>query len=190
MIADPKRPFAGRRLTVAEYHALIDAGALTEDDRVELIRGQLVPKMPIGDSHAACVDRLNRLFNRRTDDTVLVRSQNPVVLADSEPEPDLSLVRFRPDYYASGKPTPADTLLVIEVADTSLERDRDEKGPIYAENGIPEYWIVDLNSDTVLVHRGPRPDGAWGQVTTHSRGDTLTVAALPGVAVAVADLLP
>jgi Uma2 family endonuclease len=80
--------------------------------------------------------------------------------------------------------------LIVEVADSSLTYDRDVKGPLYAQNGIPEYWVVDLNSDSVLVYRGPRPDGTWATAETRRRGDTLTVAALPGVSVAVADILP
>jgi Uma2 family endonuclease len=190
MIASPQSPFAGRRLTVAEYHALGEAGVLTENDRVELIHGEVVEKAMIGPRHAVCIGRLHRLFERRAGGAAVVRTQNPVTLADSEPEPDACLARPHPDEYLSGHPTPADTFLIIEVADTSLNYDRDVKGPLYASSGIPEYWLIDLNSDAVTVYRNPRPDGTWGDVTAHARGETLTVAALPGLAVAVADLLP
>lgn len=178
------------RFTVEQYDQMIETGILTEDNRVELIRGEIVPKMAIGDAHSACVDRLNWRLNRAIAAQAIVRVQNPVVLADSEPEPDISVVKFRADFYETGRPRPADVLLVIEVGDAIFERDRDEKAPLYAENGIPECWIIDLNSDTVFVHRGPQPDGTWTTVTTHGRGDTLTVAALPTVTVAVADILP
>jgi Uma2 family endonuclease len=184
----PKSP--AQRITVDEYDQMIADGTLTEDDRVELIHGEIVPKMAIGDSHSACVDRLNFRLNPVVAGRALIRVQNPVILADSEPEPDISLARFRPDFYETGRPRPADVLLIIEVADSTLIQDRDVKAPLYASNGIPEYWIVDLNSATVFVYRGPQPDGTWAVSETHRRGDTLTVAALPGVAVAVADILP
>jgi Uma2 family endonuclease len=190
MIADPQQPFAGRRLTVAEYHALVADGTVAENDRVELIHGALVEKEMPGPNHAACVTRVDHWLRVQAGAAVIVRVQNPITLADSEPEPDVALVRPRPDFYKAGHPTPAETFLVVEVADTSLNDDRDVKGPLYAQNGVPEYWVVDLNSDTVLVHRGPQPDGTWGDVTAQGRGDTLAVAALTGVAVAVADLLP
>src|SRR5262245_7228055 len=117
------------RLTVAQYDRMIDLGVLKEDDRVELVRGIIVAKMPIGNPHVATVDRLNRLFNRTTDDSVVVSIQNPVHLADSEPEPDVVLKSARDTFY--GKPSPADILLLVEVADDSLETDREVKGPLY-----------------------------------------------------------
>jgi Uma2 family endonuclease len=183
-------PLVPYHFTVDEYHRLIDAGILGEDERVELINGEIVCQMPIGDRHAGCVNRLNRLFNTRAGGQALVSVQNPVQLVGSEPQPDVALLVPRADDYASGKPHPADVLLLIEVADSSFETDRDTKGLLYAQNGIPEYWVVDLNGDSVLVYRGPRPDGTWAAAETRRRGDTLTVAALPGVAVAVADILP
>jgi Uma2 family endonuclease len=178
------------RFTVDQYERMIETGILTEDDRVELLRGEIVPKVAIGDAHSACVDRLNWRLNRITGGQVLVRVQNPIVCVDSEPEPDISLVRFRPDFYETAKPRPADVELIVEVSDTSLAFDRDEKGPIYAENGIPEYWIIDLQSASVLVRRQPQADGTWAAVTTRHRGDTLDIITLPGVIIAVAEILP
>ena len=178
------------RFTVDQYDRMVEAGILTEDDRVELLRGEIVPKMPIGSRHAAVVNRLVRLLGSRIVGRAVLAAQNPIHLADSEPEPDLAMLHPRSDDYESGHPGPADVFALIEVADSSLDRDRDEKAPLYAENGIPEYWIIDLDSDTVLVHRNPRPDGAWADVTTRRRGDGLDVAALPGVTIAVADVLP
>jgi Uma2 family endonuclease len=175
---------------VEQYHRLIDAGLLGEDERVELIHGEIVDDMPIGDPHMACVKRLNRAFNRLYAARALVSIQDPIRLADSEPEPDAMLLALRADFYGSGKPRPADAYLVVEVADRSFADDRDTKGPLYAANGVAEYWIVNLNDDTVHVYRGPRPDGTYTSVEQFTHGATLTVAALPGVAVAVADLLP
>jgi Uma2 family endonuclease len=171
------------RFSVSEYDRMIDTGILKENDRVELIRGDIVAKMPIGDSHVACVDTLNRLFVRATGDDVIVSIQNPVRLADSEPEPDVVLKRTR------GKPGPADILLVVKVADDSLDYDRETKAPLYAENGIAEYWIVNLVDRCLEVHRGPRPDGTYADVRTLRPGDQADVAALPGISVPVADVV-
>src|SRR5205823_11252686 len=104
--------------------------------------------------------------------------------------PDVALLRLHPDDYEADHPSAADVLALMEVADSSLDKDCNEKAALYAENAIPEYWVIDLNSDTVIVHRGPHPDGTWASVTAQGRGDTLPVAALPGVSVAVAELLP
>jgi Uma2 family endonuclease len=178
------------RFTVEEYHRMIDAGILHEDERVELIHGELVCSMPIGDRHAGCVNRLNFRMGTWFAGRTLVSVQNPVVLADSEPQPDILLLAPRHDFYASGKPRPADVQLLIEVADSTFDDDRDIKGPLYAENGITEYWIVNLNDDTVHVFREPQPDCTWSNIQQFTRSATLTVAALPGISVAVNDILP
>jgi Uma2 family endonuclease len=179
----------GPRISVADYERMITAGILTEDHKVELIRGEILAKMAIGDPHIAAVNRLNYLFGDAARGLAQVSVQNPIMLADSEPEPDVCLLRPKADFYASGKPRPADALLVIEVADSSLERDRDVKGPLYAENGVSEYWIVNVIDRCIEVYRRPRPDGTYGDVRTLRPGDMIDVAALPGVSVAVADIL-
>jgi Uma2 family endonuclease len=176
------------RFTVVQYDRMIDVGILRENDRVELIRGEIVAKMPIGDPHIACVDRLTRLFVRATRDDVVVSIQNPVRLADSEPEPDLVLKKANGG--SNGKPSSSDVLLLIEVADDSLDYDREVKGPLYAENGIGEYWIVNLNDNRVEVYRQPKSDGTYADVQTLRAGDSIDVAALPGVTIAVGDILP
>jgi Uma2 family endonuclease len=177
---------APHRFTVTEYDRMIDVGILKEDTRVELIRGEIVAKMPIGDAHIACVDRLNRLFVRAVSDDVTVSIQNPVRLADSEPEPDLVLKRTGDGAY--GKPGPEDILLLIEVAESSLEDDREVKAPLYAENGIAEYWIVNLADRCLEVCRAPRANGSYSDVRTLRPGDRAEVAALPGVGFDVASL--
>lgn len=161
---------------------MIDVGILKEDDRVELIRGEIVAKMPIGNSHVECVDQLNRLLVRAVGDDVIVSIQNPVRLADSEPEPDVVLKKSR------GKPAPAEVLLLVEVADDSLEYDREVKAALYAENGITEYWIVNLADRCLEVHRGPQASGSYSDVRTLRAGDRAKVAALPGVGFDVAVL--
>lgn len=177
------------RLTVARYKKMIDVGILDENDKVELIRGELVVKVPIGNPHAGCVNRLNRGLILGVGDRAIVGIQNPVQLADSVPEPDVSVLAPRADDYAAKTPTPPDAFLIVEVADSSLDYDRNVKGPLYAENGIPEYWIANLIDRCLEVHRQPRPDGTYADVRTLRPGDTADVAALPGVTVAVGDIL-
>jgi len=169
------------RFSVDEYEQMIEHGILTENDRVELIRGRIIDKIPIGDPHASCVNRLNRLLGRAFGDDALVTIQNPIRLSDSEPEPDVALVRPREDFYLRGKPRPTDILLLIEVADTTLEFDREQKLPMYAEAGIAEYWIVNLNDECLEVHRQPLPDGRYRDVRALRRGEEIDVAALPGI---------
>ena len=177
------------RFSVDDYERMVDTGILTENDRVELIRGEILEKMVIGDPHCACVNRLTRMFVRLTGDDAVVSVQNPIRLADSEPEPDVAVLRPRADFYAAGKPEPADILLLIEVSDTSLELDRTVKGPLYAEAGIREYWIVNLEDDCVEIHRDPEPGGSYRDVRTLRRGERIELAELPGTGVAMADVL-
>jgi Uma2 family endonuclease len=178
------------RFTVDQYDRMVAKGILTKDNRVELIRGAIVPKMPIGPRHAAVANRLNQLLFPQVQGRAILALQNPIHLPDSEPEPDLAVLHPRTDFYAGGHPQPAQVFLLVEVSDSSLDRDRDRKAPLYAENGIPEYWIVNLDDDEIEIHRKPQPDGTWADATIRHRGDTLNIAALPGVTVAVADILP
>jgi Uma2 family endonuclease len=175
--------------TVDDYERMVETGILTEQDRVELLRGEILDKMTIGDPHCACVKRLNNGLSRLVGELALVSVQDPIGLDDSEPEPDIALLRPSKDFYLSGKPVPADIFLLIEVADSSLDFDRTVKGPLYAENGIREYWIVNLVGDCVEVHRDPQADGSWRDVRTLRRGDRIELAELPGLAVAMTDVL-
>lgn len=177
------------RFTVKQYEKMGEVGILNENDRVELIRGEIVAKMTIGSPHIACVNRLNRLLVRAVGDRAIVSIQNPIRLTDSEPEPDVVLLAPRADDYSTDKAGPADAFLIVEVADTSLEFDREVKGSLYAENGIVEYWIANLDDRCLEVFRQPRSDGTYADVRMLRLGDTADVAALPGVAVPVADIL-
>src|SRR5262249_48453126 len=153
-------PTIKHRFTVADYHRMAEAGILDEDDRVELIEGEIVDMTPIGRRHQARVDHLAELFFRGLAEKVIIRVQGSIRLSDlSEPEPDLVLLRRRADFYADADAGPADVLLIVEVADTSLPHDRDVKVPLYARAGIPEVWLVDLNGESVGVHREPGPQG-------------------------------
>ena len=177
------------RFSVEDYEQMIDTGILGEEDRVELIRGEIIDKMAIGDSHIASVNRLNRNLTITFARTAIVSVQNPIRLGDSVPEPDISLLVPRDDFYESGKPRAADILLLIEVADTSLEFDRGTKLPLYAQAGIRELWIVNLIERCLEVHRDPTPDGQYRDILVLRPGDEVEIAALPGFKFAVADLL-
>lgn len=178
-----------QRYTVDEYEEMVVRGILTEHDRVELIRGEIVDKMTIGTPHFVCVNRLNRIMVRLFGDNGIVSIQNPVLLADSAPEPDVVVLHFRADEYSSGKPAPADVLLLIEVSDSTIDFDRDVKGPLYAESGIVEYWIANVDEERLEVHRRPNSTGTYEDVRILHRGDTVDLTAMPGVSIAVTDIL-
>ncbi len=181
---------ARHRLNVDEYHRMGEAGILHEDDRVELIDGELIDMAPIGQDHAATVNRLTRALVMAFGEQAIVSVQNPVRLNRfNEPRPDFAVFRPRADFYATGeRPGPADTLLVIEVADSSLRYDRGVKLPLYARSGIPEVWIVDLRRRMVDVHRAPGEDG-YATVETHGPDDTMTLVLAPEIAVGLRQIL-
>ena len=176
--------------SVDDYERLYESGVLGENDRVELIRGEIYEKMIIGDAHAACVKRLNALLHARLGGKdALVSVQDPIRLPESMPEPDVVLARPREDYYASGKPSADDVLLLIEVADTSLEFDRTTKLIDYAEAGIREYWIVNLPDRCIEVHQQPQPDGTFAHRRIVQSG-SLCPAALLRIVLSLAEVLP
>lgn len=186
-----RAPVAGRpRLfTVDEYHRMAEVGILTEDDRVELIEGEIVEMSPIGSRHVACVNRLTRLFTQEGGEGAIVSVQNPIRLSEySEPEPDLALLRPRLDFYAEALPGPEDTLLVVEVMETSAEYDRQKKLPLYAQAGIPEVWLVDLAAECIEVYRQPSP-GGYEEVQRRCRGERLAPQAFPDVELTVDEIL-
>lgn len=178
-----------RRFDVAEYRRMAEAGILREDDRVELIEGEILEMVPMGSRHAACIDRLNRHLNKLAGNHALVRVQSPIRLDDdSEPEPDVALLKPREDFYSSEHPGPADVLLVVEVSDTSAEYDAGVKLPLYARAGIPETWLVDLSADTVEVHSLPAPDG-YRKTLRVRRGETLQSESVASLELAAGDVL-
>jgi Uma2 family endonuclease len=172
-------------LTVDDYHRMGEAGILSEDDRVELIEGELVEMEPIGSEHAAAVNDLTRLLIMAVGDRALVSPQNPVRLdRRSEPQPDFALLRPRPDGYRSALPTPQDTLLIIEVAHSSLAYDRAVKLALYATHRIPEVWIVNLAATEVEVHRKPQND-RYTESARVGRSEIVEIEALPGIRIEV-----
>lgn len=178
-----------RRFTVGEYELMIEKGILSENDRVELISGEIVEKMVIGPAHIACVNRLNSLLVSRLSGLTIVSVQNPILLVDSEPEPDLALLVPRQDFYAQAKPSASDVQLVIEVADSSLAYDQQIKLPIYARAGLQEYWIVNLEAATIEVYRQPIGEGRYTQQFECNRTGTLRPLVFPDVEISVASIL-
>ena len=179
----------GRVFTVGEYYRMAEANILTEEDRVELIAGQIVAMSPIGSRHAACVKRLNLLLGKMIGDSMLLGVQDPIALdAYSEPEPDLVLLRPRADFYATAHPAAGDVLLAIEVADTSASYDREVKVPLYAQAGIPEVWLIDLQKDRIEVYACPQGN-AYQQRVEVAANATFTSPTVGGLTLTAADLL-
>ena len=169
---------AKRLFTVDEYHAMARVGILGEDDRVELIEGEVVMMSPVDSRHAACVDVLAELLIRASDHRTAVRVQSPIRLGEStEPEPDLCVLVRRDDAYGESLPEPEDVLLVIEVSDTTRDYDRRVKARVYARHGIRQFWLVDLGGRTVEAYRTPGPDG-YGERSVHEAGARVPVPGL------------
>lgn len=180
----PRRPF-----TTAEYHRMTEVGVLTEDDHVELIDGEIIEMAAIGPRHAACVKRLAEFLIVKVRRWAMVGVQDPIQLNDySEPEPDISLLKRRADFYAQSHPTPADVLVAIEVAITTVESDRTAKIPIYARAGIPEAWLVDLYNDHIEIHSRPA-SGVYQEVRIILRGQKIVSQALPQLKLKTDDIL-
>jgi Uma2 family endonuclease len=181
---------AKRRFTADEYERMGQAGILSEDDRVELIDGEVVAMTPIGPRHAGCVGKANKALVIAAGDSAMVHPQNPVRLgAYDEPQPDLVLLRPRSDCYTTSHPGPEDTLLILEIADSSIEYDRSVKAALYAGAGLPEYWIADLEQEVVWRYTSPL-NGAYQRVELYRRGQSIAPQLLPACAIAVDALLP
>ena len=178
-----------RKFTVDEYHAMIQSGILQEDDRVELLAGEIIEMSPISSRHAACVNFLSKSFNRHLPEAFIVAVQNPICLSKfSEPQPDLSILAPRDDFYQSAHPTASDIFLVIEVAESSQQTDRDVKIPLYAHAGIREVWLVDLVNE--VVERYLEPVGnAYQNIKKYITGQEISPQAFPNFRLAVKDIL-
>ncbi len=168
-------------LTTQQYHLMHEAGVFKDGDRLELINGEITAMSPIGRKHAVCVTRLQELFISRLLGRVQVWSQNPILLDNgSEPQPDLAILKRREDFYADGLPTPDDILLIIEVADSSIDYDRDVKVPLYASAAIPEMWLFDVNQKIIEGYSQPSPSG-YKQIHRYDADDRLSMLAFPDV---------
>ncbi len=190
MLATDSHPLAElRRISVQDYHRMAEVEILKPDDAVELLAGQIFYKMPKGTAHSAAVKRIEKLLERRLGESVLVRLQDPVRLDDfSEPEPDIALVHFDPNFYEDHHPTSSETYLIIEVADTTLNRDLGMKATLYAQAGITDYWVLDISHQQLHIFREPRPDGYQSQLILREQGQ-IALLAFPDFAIAVRDML-
>ncbi|MFO1205698.1 MAG: Uma2 family endonuclease [Burkholderiales bacterium] len=177
-----------RRLSLEEFHRMGPAGVLGEDDRVELIDGDMIEMAPIGAQHLAMVNRLSRMLTLAAGKEAIVSTQNPVALPPrSEPQPDIALLKPRPDDYAAAVPTAADVLLIIEVADTTLAYDRDVKIPIYAQHTIAEVWLFDIQAGSLLVHLDPGP-GGYQRVLTPTQKKVVSPLLVPKISIDLAEV--
>jgi len=154
---------AKRLISASEYHKMAEVGILTPEDKVELLNGEIIKMSPIGSLHAGYLNILNELFTDELGKKVHVQTQSPVRLSKfSEPEPDLMILKRRKDHYLTRLPRPKDVYLVVEVSDTTLEKDRLIKAPLYAKAGISEYWIVNVVDKQLEIFSNPR-DGKYEQ---------------------------
>lgn len=176
------------RFSVYGYHQMGQVGIFAEDDRVELIDGEIIEMSPIGTRHAGHVNYLNTLFYTRLASQVVISIQNPLRLGEfSEPQPDLMILRHRDDSYASVMPEPADVLLLVEVADSSLQFDREVKIPLYARHAVEVVWLLDLKNNALEIYEEP-VDGIYTIRRTPPLSTHISVKSLPDFKVQVAEL--
>ncbi|CAN1208902.1 Putative restriction endonuclease domain-containing protein [Tumidithrix helvetica PCC 7403] len=167
------------KFTVHQYHQIAETGIFSSSDRVELIDGEIIKMSPVGRKHAACVARLNALFQGKFIGQALVWVQNPIRLNDdSEPQPDLALLLPRQDFYESDLPTAKDILLVVEVSDSTIAYDRTVKSSIYAEAGISEMWLLDLNEQAIEAYSQPSTR-SYKRMQRYEQNDTFSILAFP-----------
>ena len=180
---------AKHRFSVSDYYRMAETGVLHPDARVELLNGEITDMSPIGPFHGGVVNYLTEHFVSACKGRWTTTVQNALRLDDySEPEPDVTLLKRSPDFYRGRHPGPDDVFLLIEVADSSLDRDQQEKVPAYARAGIKEVWIVDLNEEVIEVYRQPSQSG-YASKKVLGRGENAAPQAFPDAAVDVADLL-
>jgi Uma2 family endonuclease len=174
-----------RLFTVQEYHLMGEAGILSEDDRVELIEGEIVQMAAIGTRHASSVKRLIAVFSDLERKRAIIGAQDPIQLTErTEPQPDVVLLQPRADYYATAHPVPSEVLLLVEVSDSTIDFDRDVKVPNYARSGIQEVWLWDLDANCLEVYRDPTANG-YTSIQKIERGEMVSPLAFPDFEVSV-----
>ena len=174
-----------RLFTVQEYHLMSDAGIFGNNERVELIEGEIITMAAIGKRHAARVDRLADLCYEQVRRRAIIRVQNPISLNDkSEPQPDIALVQPRADFYEESLPNSENILLLVEVADSTIDYDRDVKIPNYARSGIQEVWLWDLEANCLEVYRLPTANG-YNYMQKFEGGEMFSPLAFPDFVVSI-----
>ena len=178
-----------RALSVEDYHRMGEAGLFRSDERIELIQGDLITMAPIGGPHLHVVSVLAQLLTLAVKRSAFVSVQNQISLPpDNEPQPDIALLS--PEFWGrKDVPNAGDVLLVIEVADTTLARDREIKLPLYARHGIPEAWLFDLASEQMTIHRDPGPQG-YRAVMSPDRNATISPGTKSGVTILLSEIWP
>jgi Uma2 family endonuclease len=180
------------RFTVDDYYRMAEVGILGPEDRVQLVDGVVIDMPPMGPDHADSVDDMDDYYSEKFAGRAHVRAQLPIHLPDgSEPEPDLVLVRLHPGVrrpYRNAHPTADDTLLVIEVADSTLAFDLGSKARMYAQHGILDLWVLDIRGERLVVHREPSPEG-YGAIVELRRGDTIAPLAFPDTLLTLDEIL-
>src|SRR5262245_49003520 len=180
---------ARKQINTAEYHKMIEAGVFDEDDRLELIDGELFEMSPKGPRHVAAVNRLNRLLSIQLADFAIISVQNPVELSEySELQPDLTLLKWRDDFYAKALPSPEDTLIAIEVSDTTVETDRGLKILAYARAGLADAWLVYLYNNRVEIYSQPN-NGVYQEIRIVLRGQDVVSKTIPQIVLKADDIL-
>lgn len=178
-----------RRFTTSEYQRMVEVGVFTESERVELIWGEIVEMSPINVAHVNCVNRLTAILSTKLAALAIVSIQNPIQIDDfSIPQPDVALWKPSPAAYLDRLAGSTDILLIIEVADSSLDHDRRVKSQLYAQAGMDDYWIVNLPQQQIEVYREPREDG-YRTMTRYAPGDTISLLAFPDITLNVDDIL-
>src|ERR1044071_3770543 len=179
-----------RKFTVAEYNLMGEAGILQPDERVELIEGEIQKKSPKGTKHSSSATRANDCFRKHLGNKVIVRSQEPIIIGEySEPEPDLVLAIPHKTKYADHHPTPQEVLLVLEVSDSTLAKDRIIKARLYGQAGVIQYGVLNVNARELEDYRDPDESG-YRTKHTYKAGESFTLVAFPEISIAVSDLLP
>ncbi len=182
LLTDNINNFANKfMLTTQQYHLMYEAGVFNDGDRLELINGEIKTMSPIGRKHVACIIRLDKLIQRKLGDRIMVSTQNSIRLDDnSQPQPDLAILKSRNDFYEERLPSPLDILLIIEVADSTIAYDREVKAPLYAAAGIPEMWLFDVNKKAIDGYSQPSANG-YKLIRHYDENDTLSMLAFPDV---------
>ncbi len=179
-----------RRFSLEEYEAMIKQGILDGDDRVELLAGEIVEKMGEGTRHLSCVARLIQYFILSLGGRANLLPNGPIALPpDSMPEPDVTLVKPREDFYAGRRPLAADVFLLIEVSDSSLRKDRKIKLALYAAAGVAEYWIINLRDNVVEIYAKPEGNG-FSESRIIRGGESVAPLAFPDIVLRVAEVIP
>ncbi len=179
-----------KKFTTDETHRMMKAGILPEESGWELINGEIIHRMTIGSRHAGTVKRINLLLNRLIADEFIIGIQDPVHIdEDNEPEPDISVLKMREDFYTESHPEPSDVLLIIEVSVSTLGFDREVKRNLYANAGIIEYWLVDVEKSTIETYKKPK-DGKYFEMKIYERGDIVYLKHIEQLKLDVAEIIP